>query len=196
MPIVISFSGTHSTGKTTAFHEAAAALKRMYPNLRIGAVNELAERCPLKTLSARNSSINLDGQRWMFSAQICAELEAIDRYDISVTDRTVVDMIAYTIVGGFAPVARGMLEMVETHIGVYDRIFFMRASPRLKVVADGFRDTNEVLRLKVEKVLLGLYRKLGCKLDIWRGEESLKDMFRKPVFQETNFSMLPQIKAG
>ena len=195
MPTVISFSGTHSTGKTTAFHEAAAALKRMHPNLRIGAVNELAERCPLKTLSAQNSSIDLNGQRWMFSAQICAELEAIDKYDIIITDRTVIDMIAYTIVGGFAPVARGMLKMVETHVGIYDNIFFMRASPRLKVVDDGFRDTNEVLRLKVEKVLLSLYQKMGCRLDVWQGEESLKNMFRKPVFQETNFSMLPQVKA-
>ena len=176
MSTIIAFSGTHSTGKTTAFHEAVAALKRMYPDLHIGAVNELAEQCPLKILSAQNSSINLDSQRWIFSAQICAELEAMNRYDLVVTDRTVVDTIAYTIVGGFSPVARGMLEMIKTHVGVYDKIFFMKISPGLKVVANGFRDTNEVLRLKVEKVLWGLYQELGCKPDLWYGRRSLDNL--------------------
>ena len=84
----------------------------------MGILSEVASRAPYPI----NMAGTLDGQMWIFTRQISAELALLTQYDIVVTDRTAVDSIAYTADLGFEGAAVSMLELVELHMPNYSEI--------------------------------------------------------------------------
>lgn len=91
----IGISGTHGTGKTTFALKLAYQMKLENPKKTIKLITETADDCPFPIFKKGYSS-SIDAQLWIFSHQIKLELEA-SRYDIIVTDRTLYDVIAYTM---------------------------------------------------------------------------------------------------
>lgn len=152
--VVLAYSGTHGTGKTTAVYHAAASAKLRYPTKRIEILCENASRCPYPI----NREAGADAQMWIFAQQIAGELKAAARCDILICDRTCVDAIAYTFAAGLKDLATAQIEIARRHIGFYRRIIFRRLSTNQHCHADGVRDAHDAAwRERVEDHMLHLY---------------------------------------
>jgi hypothetical protein len=158
---IIAYSGTHGTGKTTAVYHRIVELKKEHPELLIGPHVENLGFClfPINQESTRQT------QNWVFSNHIQSELNLLLRYDIVVSDRSAVDVIAYTYAHGFTEQADGMLHHVQSHMAEYTEIIIMSCRKHNHHHADGRRDADPAFRVKVEEILLNLYERLGYTLD-------------------------------
>jgi predicted ATPase len=156
-PKIIAYTGTHGTGKTSAVLQTAHKLKLAHPGKTIGWVTEVARQSPWPI----NQASPPEGQAWIFASHLRAELTACARDDQVVSDRTVVDAIAYTRVLGYAELAAGMLALARQHLHVYQQIVFCWASNNY-CYSDGQRTTDPGFRDAVEQQLIGLYKELGA----------------------------------
>lgn len=160
---IIALSGSHGTGKTTAAYQLAADLKKQGAG-EVGIICEVARRCPLPVYQVGQVT-SRTAEMWIISEQIRAEIEASQRYDVVVSDRTIVDAIAYTSVAGFHDVAFGMIALARHHVGLYRRVIFHGIADNPFCSDDGFRHQDQVLRIEVELRMLELYAQLGVKVE-------------------------------
>lgn len=157
---IIAFSGTHGTGKTTAVLKCAIDLKMRHPDQRIEYYSENVAWCPYPV----NKSMTEESQLWMYANQIQAELKLLTLFDIIVSDRTIVDCIAYAKVMGFHGLAKDMMRLTRRHIHRYAQIHVMTMKNNNHHHADGLRDEDPSFRASVEEALLQLYEQLGCPI--------------------------------
>lgn len=153
MKLIRSFSGTHGTGKTTAALQLAQQEKLYNPGKSVHVLADLEAFCPFHI----NQTGSEKTQAWIFSNQIRAEMEAIHRFDITVTDRTIIDVIAYTRAMGFHSLAEGMLKYAEHHCQYYSSIHFKQIRFNQHCHPDGIRDTDLEFRQEVENTMLEIY---------------------------------------
>ena len=157
MKRVISYTGSHGTGKSTAASQTYHELKMSRPTASIRLFCDLEADCPFPI----NTHTTEEAQLWMFSNQIQAELFALSKFDILVTDRTVVDVIAYTYCAGFQDLAAAMLGLAEQHVGHYNEINFKQIKDNPFCFPDGIRETETVdFRIEVENILTEMYKQL------------------------------------
>lgn len=161
---IIAISGSHGTGKTTAAYALAAELKRSQAG-EVGVVCEVARRCPLPVYRIGHNATTRQAQLWVFVEQVRAEIEAVQRYEWVVSDRTIVDSIAYSSVAGFHDLAFGQLSLARHHVSIYERVIFHGAADNPYCTDDGFRDQDLTLRCEVERRLLELYAELGVEVE-------------------------------
>ena len=162
---IIAFTGAHGTGKTTAVYECAALLKKS-SRTEIGLITEVARDCPLPVYGKRRSVQDFfAAQMWMFVTQMKREIEMADRFETIVSDRTVVDVAAYSLFLGYEDLAADQLALARNHIAVYDRIILIKAGCRPEYLAeDGFRGVDVKEQAEVEALLLRAYQELGIEL--------------------------------
>jgi predicted ATPase len=159
---IYAFTGTHGTGKTTAVYELAAWLKRTRPGQEVGIVSEVARLCPYPICGrAAGARVDDAAQRWIFAAQVRAELDALANYHWVVSDRTVCDCIAYTRAGGLESLARAMMMMAAGHVRVYQEVYMLRCADIGPAADDGVRSTDEAFRQRVEDELITIYHQIG-----------------------------------
>ena len=165
---LIAFSGTHGTGKTTAVFAEAHRQKLAGVN-EVGLITETARDCPYQIL-ARDHRPELAAQMWIFSAQIVAELSALARYPVTVSDRTAVDAAAYSAACGYFALARSQMDVLCAHAPIaYKTIYFMAIADHDHLVDDGVRALGDPgLRSRVETNLLEMYAELGIKVERWK----------------------------
>ncbi|MCG8620299.1 MAG: hypothetical protein MI802_29105 [Desulfobacterales bacterium] len=161
-PSVIAYTGAHDTGKADAALRAAADLKRAGAGNTIYALCEIEGACPYFIRRATTPR----AQMWLFCQRIRLELESLARFDVVVTDRTVVDVAAYTYAAGFEDLATDMLTMAGNHLGVYREIRFKSILANNfwsggSGGGDGVRNAKDTaFRERVEKVLVDMYAEL------------------------------------
>lgn len=154
---IVAYTGSHGTGKSTAAAQTYHELKLSHPTSSIRLLCDLEADCPFPI----NHETTEDAQLWMFTNQIQAELVALERFDVLVTDRTVVDIIAYTYCAGFQELACAMIGIAEQHVGHYTEINFKKVNDNPYCFPDGIRDTsNAAFRSEVENLLIETYRQL------------------------------------
>jgi hypothetical protein len=158
---IIAHVGTHGTGKTTSVFNHAALLSLQYPNKNVGVIPEMARYCPFPL----NRDLHCDTFSWLFATQLFAELEAGLTYDLCVSDRSIFDCIAYAniIIPSFSTIHHVNIAVDHFHRH-YAKIIFHKASS-IHCLSDGFRDTEPVLRLKVENALISLLTECGIKFE-------------------------------
>lgn len=152
----IAFTGSHSTGKTYAATNEMLHLKFNNPGKSVHALCDLEVFCPYPI----NKDTTEKSQMWLFGNQIREELAASARFDIVVTDRTVVDVIAYTYAAEFWDLAQNMLCYAQHHIKLYETIRFKTIGSNDHLHPDGIRDTDPVFRQTVEDLLSEFYTQL------------------------------------
>lgn len=161
----IAVSGTHGTGKSTKVMELARRLKIERPNSEVGMLMEVARSCP----GPLNKAATEGSQLWIFAEQIRRELEMmrpIGCYDCLITDRSIMDNVAYSKVLGL-PIWRAMFELATIHAGTYDRIIFNLIATNDHWHNDGVRECNDkVFRQRVEDELIRLYAKAQIKVEL------------------------------
>lgn len=157
MKRVISYTGSHGTGKSTAASQTYHGLKMLQPTASVRLFCDLEADCPFPI----NTNTTEEAQLWIFSNKIQAELFALSKFDILVTDRTIVDAIAYTYCAGFQDLACAMLGLAEQHVGHYTEINFKQIEQNPFCFPDGIRDAEAAdFRLEVEKILKEMYIQL------------------------------------
>lgn len=153
---IIAVSGSHGTGKTTAALELATALKKENPKLTVGLLTENAIDCPFPI---NKESTLLGTVLWLFTNQMQRELEASLKYDLVVSDRCVIDPLAYGLVFfGKNDVTDGMLAIAKSYFPeAYKEVVVRFISNNPYCFVDGLRDVDEDLRLAVEVKLCELH---------------------------------------
>lgn len=142
----IGFIGSHGVGKTTLCFDVAARLKRL--DLGVELVKEVARACPLPI----NRETTADAQAWILHTQIAEEIVAAGRYDIVVSDRTVLDNYAYMVhkIGHH----QAYVALVRTWMTTYDCVFRV---PIVDAPAfDGIRDTSSVFQREIDDLIAEL----------------------------------------
>ncbi len=110
----IAFFGTHGTGKTTLAHELMSKLKKT--GVDAGFVGEVARNCPFPI----NEGTTKKSQIWIILNQIIKELEAEEKSDVLICDRSVLDGYIY-YVNKFG--RSNVLEpLVKEHLKTYKRL--------------------------------------------------------------------------
>jgi len=161
---IIAFSGAHGTGKTTAVYALAAELKRQVKG-EVGIVLETARQYPYQIVSADHDSASKEGQLWIFSKQMQEEMNAARFYDVVVSDRTILDCIAYTSISGMHDLAYGMCEIAKHYApGMYREVRFRSILANDFLTDDCFRSTSQAVRQDFEMALLSLYQALKIKV--------------------------------
>ncbi len=151
---LIAFTGAHGTGKTTATHGKVIELKVAHPNKSVGGLFDLESDCPYPI----NKETSREAQIWIFTNQINHELYKLSRFDIVVADRTIIDVIAYTMVAGFDDLAADMVSFAGNYMSIYRQIVFKQISRNEFCHADGIRESDDRrFRAKVESALKDLY---------------------------------------
>jgi len=159
---VIALSGPHGTGKSAAAFDLAGDLKRAGGG-EVGLIQEVARTCQYPILGAGSRSTE-EAQRWMFVTQIKREMDACRLYDRVVTDRSVVDYIAYSSVLGFHGLAAAQLAMARQHVEIYAEIRFHGAAEFPFMKDDGTRHTDPAVQAEVQARMLELYAELGIRV--------------------------------
>ena len=163
---VVAFSGTHGTGKTTAVLDLARKLKIWnISSGNIGIIQETSRLCPIPVLSSHCNKPTEAAQMWIFSRQLQAEIESSQMYGMVVSDRTLVDCVAYTLFFGYYELAEAMEAFVSAR-KPYRAIFFRSILDNPYCKQDGFRHMNQEDRSKIERIMINLYRLLN--IDIYR----------------------------
>jgi len=161
-PKIIAFTGVHGTGKTTAVNALAAKFRRD-PDCHVGIITETSRLCPMPVYSLGCDYPSIDAQLWIFGAQLKAEQEAATHYDIIISDRTLVDCIAYTRYFGYHDIARSMEWFAKSVIYRYADVIFHFIADHDYLVDDGFRSMDPGSRLAIQKILHQTYLRLGVK---------------------------------
>jgi GTPase SAR1 family protein len=87
----IAFIGTHGVGKTTLCFDLAARIKRL--DYSVDLVKEVARDCPLPI----NRDTTLAAQSWILFTQLARELASVERHEVVVCDRSLLDNYAYLV---------------------------------------------------------------------------------------------------
>ena len=153
----IAFTGTHGTGKTTSVFKLAADCKLHCSTKSVHIITETASESPFKI----NKNTTPESQLWIFTTQIKRELENSLRYKLLISDRTIVDCIAYSTIAGFKDLAKNQIEMAKSFIGTYDYIFYKSIEKNNFVFEDGIRDAKDMdFRKNMDCELKLIYDKL------------------------------------
>ncbi len=153
----IAFTGSHGTGKTTAAYQFAESYKIEHPDKSVHVLCDQEALCPFPI----NKQTSPEAQMWIFTNQIRQELWLMSRFDIIISDRTVVDAIAYTDVAGFDSLAQGMFDLTLNHIPNYTSIKFKTIIENDFCCQDGIRETEDSrFRAEIEDRLFDLYENL------------------------------------
>ncbi len=139
----IAFIGSHGVGKTTLCFDVAARLKRL--DLGVELVKEVARACPLPI----NRNTTVEAQAWILHSQVAQEIVASSRYDVVLSDRSVLDNYAYMVhQAGPAP---AYAPLVREWMGTYDGVF------KVPIVEppsfDGTRDTSATFQREVDAII-------------------------------------------
>ena len=156
MGYIISFSGSQGTGKSTSALRKNIDLNMCYPEKTIHLLQNLELKCPYEI----NQGASEYAQQWLFSNQMNQEMDNLAYFDIVVTDRTVVDVIAYTYALGFQSLAADMLACAQSHMYVYKKIYFKKIANNNFNFDNGIRDTDLKFRSDVEESMLIQYEHL------------------------------------
>lgn len=155
MSEIIAFSGTHGTGKTTQTYLLAAKMKLDGKN--VCTLDEVARECPYGI----NQKASWAAEEWILSTQINKELYLTKIYPNVITDRTVIDTLAYGLVLGLFN--DNEKPFFARYAQNYSQIFLLDPVVFDYQKDDGIRDLDKDFRLSIHNKLVNLYLELGIK---------------------------------
>lgn len=172
----IGITGTHGTGKSTLAYKLANRLKRRFPNKSIYILQEIARECPFPI----NKKGTLDSQVWLLTTQLVRELElSLCQYDIVITDRCIVDPLAYAITLGIDVANTGLIYLVKTYLKTYDYIYLNTFEDNNYSVDDGVRECKDNdFRIQIEINIVKLLLNSGnCNIKL-SNKKSIYDHYQ------------------
>jgi hypothetical protein len=143
---------------------------KQFPTLKVDTLSGIARRCPFPI----NKQSTGDGQLWILTKMLSEMLEKSKASDVVICDRSVYDVIAYTVVGAKDySIADWMLDFVKRK-RLYDTIYFHRASENEFCFGDGLRDTDICFRAEIDRWLVKFYQKYDIPYILWRSDRLIQ----------------------
>ena len=164
---IIAISGSHGTGKTTFVYKKYEEMKTNNPSNNVGILLEVARKCPFSIFSKDNNVITKESQLWIYSEQFSTELMMSNSYDYIISDRSIIDIIAYTMeIDNANDIVDGMIKSIKWYINkYYNKIYFMTIRNNNQLIDDGVRNLDVEFRQRIEDRMLYLYKLLGITTD-------------------------------
>ena len=141
----VGLTGSHGTGKTTAAYELATELKKKGYDAEI--VTEAARSHPAHL--PINEQATTNSQKWIFAEMLRREMES--NAQISICDRTLLDVFAYTYRID-ATLAMSMLPFIKEHLKTYTIIFYMEPQTGY-LKKDGVRSINKQFQKEIKDII-------------------------------------------
>jgi len=157
---IIAHIGTHGTGKTTAVFEHAAQIKKT-ANVNLGVIFETVRSCPFPI----NRDASYESQLWIFNEQIKREIEACSKYDLVLTDRSVYDVMAYTVCAGLIDLADWMMSFKPNY---YMEIVLHKITNEKYLAFDGVRDTDKEFQKNIQNILESILSYCNVKYTVYK----------------------------
>lgn len=157
MKKIIAFSGTHGTSKSTKAYQLASILKLKGSNVIV--IDELARECPLPI----NKGATELTQYWILTAQMKREIELLDKYEYIISDRSIIDTLAYSATLGITNFDFGNTVMGNYVKKYYKDIFLLDPTGFNYQINDGVRDMNPEFRMEVHQNMVKLYESFGIE---------------------------------
>lgn len=144
----IAIIGTHSTGKTTLSYILAAEQKKLGKSVKI--IQEVARSCPYPL----NEGMTRECCLWIYHEHVKKELEAIQKFDTVICDRSAVDSFMYAK-------ARKCFDCMDTYMhhsflaaiqwmNTYDEIIWVRPNSS-NPAPDGIRSIDKKFQMSVDR---------------------------------------------
>jgi nicotinamide riboside kinase len=158
------FIGAHGVGKTTIANQRLENLRNTGIKARL--IAEVARECPYPIFSG-NQKTSIEAQKWMVEQQLDKEKAALADASSSVVilDRSLVDVYAYTLAGGFLVYAdkvrrRACKQMA--YLKKYAEIEITHVLiPNHPLVDDGVRSTDANLQERIQRIIADFLVKEG-----------------------------------
>lgn len=152
----IAFTGTHGTGKTTLTHDVAGALKKK--GYDIGIVTEVARNCPFPV----NENTTENSQLWISLNMINKELEAQQKYEYVICNRSILCAYAYTS-NILTKVTKPEIfkNLFEYWINTYDVLLYTPI--RYKLQKDFIRSGSEEFQRTIDDIIKKILNKNDIK---------------------------------
>ncbi len=135
----IAIIGTHGAGKTTLSYLMAAAYKKIGTNVKI--VQEVARSCPYPL----NEGMSREACLWIYHEHVKKELDAIQKHDIVICDRSALDSFMYAKAQNcYDYTDRGInlcFESASHWMKTYDQIIYVKPG-KIKPMEDGVRSVD------------------------------------------------------
>jgi len=144
--VIITILGTHGAGKSTLTYLLASHYKKIGKNVKI--IQEVARDCPFPINERMTSKTCF----WIYYQQCLKEMEAREKYDIIICDRSCVDSFFYAEyfclfdrnLNNLKTVAKSQL----AHS--YDKVIFIR--PDIPIIGDGVRSVDQEFQMAIDEI--------------------------------------------
>jgi len=163
----IAFIGTHGTGKTTIAHETVMMLKKR--GIDAGLVSEVARQCPFPI----NENTTKKSQLWIILSQIIKEMEAEERHDVVVSDRSVLDGYCY-LVKKFGRI-KAIENLVKEHLRTYDKLIRVPVRGGF-LKEDKVRSTDKKFQKEIDEQFDKLIKILQVKQHYLKNNKTIKEI--------------------
>lgn len=144
----ICIIGTHSAGKTSLSYMLAVKYKILDKSIKI--VQEVARSCPYPI----NEGMNKDACLWIYYEHVKKELDAMQKHDVVICDRSAIDSFMYAKAQNCFDETDSIMihsfAAAEEWMDTYDEIIYVKPGD-MKPTEDGVRSTDMDFRDRVEQ---------------------------------------------
>lgn len=153
----IAIVGTHGTGKSTLSYILASEFKKMGKNVKI--VQEVARTCPFGI----NDGMSVESALWIYHEQARKEMEAEEKHEIVICDRSVFDSFIYAKYFKLQDWRiEGLRSIATTALCVdYGLVIFLE--PDIPLQTDGTRSKDLEFQKGINE-LFKIYLPCDCKV--------------------------------
>lgn len=164
MSLKIAFTGSHCTGKTTLLNDVKDALQS---NIVVNDVTEVARKIIEKGYPL-NMDATIDSYVHYINDQLEAEKTKMEGCDVFISDRTLLDPVAYAMVNSKLPrpyIPQYFIEMMKNiwlmEKEKYDIYIYFPVEFELEM--DGVRPFDENYRRQIDDMIVKLLEDNGIK---------------------------------
>lgn len=164
MSLKIAFTGSHCTGKTTLLNDIKNALPS---EIIVNSVTEVARKIIEKGYPL-NMDATIDSYVHYINDQLEEEKNKMNKCDVFISDRTLLDPVAYAMVNSKLPrpyIPQYFIDMMKNvwlmEKGNYD--FYVYFPVEFDLEMDGIRPFDENYRREVDETIEVLLKENGIK---------------------------------
>ncbi len=163
----ISISGSHSTGKTLLVNSCYNRLEQVYPT-EIGLINEIA-----REVISRGFTLNQNAtcESYYNYIQLQLERERNNTRKYILSDRSLVDLLAYIRTNNDPKIPSYFIKMVEEIVWVESKFFdlYCYLPIEFTITVDDVRPEDEGYRSSVDKALVHILHEYKLDFIVAKG---------------------------
>jgi nicotinamide riboside kinase len=171
MPIrdcrVVAIEGTHASGKTTLVHALVSHYRER--GVHVTCTGEPARTSPFmeEIVLHGKGTFDVVAELDTLGAQITTQLRTARHHALLITDKTLVNVVAYArllLPPENTPVVQAMLHLCQATVGLYDAVFYATDTFNPRQAGDQFRNKVADQQAQVDMALRDTAEQAGLTL--------------------------------